>query len=357
MPTTLSSVRSAPAVRAAPSTASGRPTTTIDLHQHLWPVGLIEALRRRRTAPRLDGWTLHLDGEPPYVVDPADHDPATRRAAADATLGAGSQVLLSLSSPLGLEDLPPDEAAPLLASWHDGVAALAPEFGAWAAVGRREPDLADLAARLASSETPVRQRVSSDGPAFASGFVGLQIPATDLATPAAIERLAPVLEVAQAADRPVLVHPGPAPSGPEAATLPAWWAATVDYPAQLQAAWWAWRVAGRALLPRLRICFVAAAGLAPLQHERHTARGGRPPVVDPLTFVEVSSYGEQALDGLIRALGIDPVVLGTDSPYVPTTGPAALPALRKLGPAAERAVRSVNPSRLLTGRSLEGHAV
>ena len=47
---------------------------TVDLHQHLWPESFVEALRRRRTAPRLDGWTLHLDGEPPYAVDPADHD-------------------------------------------------------------------------------------------------------------------------------------------------------------------------------------------------------------------------------------------------------------------------------------------
>lgn len=316
---------------------AGRPVT-VDLHQHLWPEPLVEALRRRRTAPRLDGWTLHLPGEPPYEVDPADHDPVARRSAADTAFGADSLVLLSLSSPLGVEALPVDEAAPLLELWHDGAAALAPRFGAWASVSSREPDLDALADRL----TP------------AGGFVGLQVPATDLLTPAAVERLAPVLAVAQAADRPVFVHPGPAPAAPDASTLPPWWAATVDYPAQLQAAWWAWLVAGRSLLPRLRICFGAAAGLAPLQHERHTARGGRPPVVDPLTFVEVSSYGEQGLDGLLRALGIDPLVFGTDTPYVPTTGPAALPALRKLGPAAERAVRSVNPLRLLTGRPLEG---
>lgn len=329
---------SEPSRGAAPTRPSG--PVSVDLHQHLWPEPLVEALRRRRTGPRLDGWTLHLDGEPPYAVNPADHDPVARRAAADGTHGPDGLVLVSLSSPLGLEALPVDEATPLLDLWHDGAAALAPAFGAWSAVSSREPDLAALAARLAP----------------AGGFVGLQVPATDLLTPAAVERLAPVLAVAQAADRPVFVHPGPVtPPAGGSADRPSWWAATVDYPAQLQAAWWAWHVAGRSLLPRLRICFGAAAGLAPLQHERHTARGGRPPVVDPLTFVEVSSYGEQGLDGLVRALGIDPVVFGTDTPYVPTTGPAALPALRKLGPAAERAVRSVNPLRLLTGRPLEGH--
>src|SRR4051812_27863880 len=110
----------------------------IDVHQHLWPPALVEALRARTAPPFLRGWTLHLDGEPPYEVRPADHDVAARAA----TLG-GSLALVSLSSPLGLEDLPADEAAPLLAAWHDGAAGLPPVFGAWAAVGRHEPGLAD----------------------------------------------------------------------------------------------------------------------------------------------------------------------------------------------------------------------
>ncbi len=66
-------------------------------------------------------------------------------------------------------------------------------------------------------------------------FVGLQIPATWLAHPGAVETLAPVLDVVQKAGRPVLVHPGPvAPADRE---MPAWCPAVVDYPAQLQAAW------------------------------------------------------------------------------------------------------------------------
>src|SRR5215213_5893475 len=34
-----------------------------DLHQHLWPTPFLEALRARRSGPRLDGWELHLPGE------------------------------------------------------------------------------------------------------------------------------------------------------------------------------------------------------------------------------------------------------------------------------------------------------
>ena len=77
------------------------------------------------------------------------------------------------------------------------------------------------------------------------------------------------------------------------------------------------RVRGRrrAAHPRLRICFALLAGLAPLQRERLVARGGRP-VADPLTFVDTSSYGPRAVDAVIRELGVDALVHGTDLPVV-----------------------------------------
>src|SRR4051794_19205719 len=109
------------------------PSPAIDIHQHLWPPELIDALRSRRNAPRLDGWTLILAGEPPYDVDPGDHDPDRRRAL-DRRFDEHRRTLLGLSSPLGIEDLPPEEAGPLLKAWHDGVARLRPDFEAWASV-------------------------------------------------------------------------------------------------------------------------------------------------------------------------------------------------------------------------------
>ena len=53
----------------------------IDVHQHLWPDELVDRLRARSKAPYLRGWTLYTEGEPPYDVDPAGHDVATRIAA------------------------------------------------------------------------------------------------------------------------------------------------------------------------------------------------------------------------------------------------------------------------------------
>ncbi|MEJ7704196.1 MAG: hypothetical protein WKF47_11210 [Geodermatophilaceae bacterium] len=93
-----------------------------DCHQHLWPEPLLDALRARRTPPRLDGWTLHLTGEAPFVVRPSDVDPVAR---AERELAEGTgRVLLSFSSPLGVEHLPEAEGAPLLEAWHAGAAAL-----------------------------------------------------------------------------------------------------------------------------------------------------------------------------------------------------------------------------------------
>lgn len=297
---------------------TARPVT--DVHQHLWPPDLVEALRARADAPRLDGWTLHLAGEAPVDLDPAVHDPA-KRTAQDAGDGI-SHTVLSLSSPLGIEWLPPEQALPLLAAWHEGALALEDPYAVWAAPCLSAPDTVEL------------------GLLLDRGCVGVQVPADALATPHGLERFAGLLEVCQDHDKPVLVHPGPA--RPVTDRVPDWWVPVVDYVGQLHGAWWAWHAAGRSMLPGLRICFAAAAGLAPVHHERLVARGGRFGRVDPDVFVDTSSYGPRGLDAVIRVLGIDAVVLGSDRPYAAPTDPG-------LGEAATDAIRRVNPTRLLEG--------
>jgi len=308
-----------PASVATPSRPDDRSTGgVIDIHQHLWPAEFIDLLRGRSGDVCLDGWTLHLPGEAPYQVDPADHDVEQRLAITTDC----ERVLLSMSSALSIETMAPEEAAPLLAAWDRGLAALPDKFSSWLTISLVEPDLQDLAERLQGNT------------------IGLQIPATSIGSPAAVAGLAAVLEVVQTHNKPVFVHPGPVAATSE--NLPVWWPAVVDYPAQLQAAWWAWEAVGRSLLPTLRICFAAAAGLAPVHHERFAQRGGHQLTMDPLTFVDTSSYGKRGLDGLIRVLGIDPIVHGSDRPY-------AVPADLDLGPAATHAIRINNPRRLLEG--------
>jgi predicted TIM-barrel fold metal-dependent hydrolase len=300
------------------------PVAAVDLHQHLWPESLVDRLRARARTPYLRGWTLHTQGEAPYEVFPVHHDLAWRRSV-NAQDGIGL-ACVSLSAPLGIESLRGPSAAALLDAWHEGAASLPDDFAAWASVWSVEPDLAELAILLDA------------------GFVGVQIPATDVGTPAGWSRISPVLEVAEQAGKPVLVHPGPV-DATDATGLPEWWPAVVGYAAQLQAAWWAWHAADvRADHPALRVVFAAGAGLAPVHHERYAARGGRPGAVDPLLHVDTSSYGPQGLDALTRVLGSDALVLGSDRPYA---APVAPERAAHGGDAAMSAIRVTNPRRVL----------
>ncbi|MFE3032786.1 amidohydrolase family protein [Streptomyces canus] len=297
--------------------------TNVDVHQHLWSPSLVTALRARREPPFLDGWTLYLDGEPPYELPPADHDVALRSELA-ATDGLGL-ALVSLSAPIGVEWLPGAEARLLLDAYHEGAAALPEPFGAWAAACVRDIDAGATAGHLDQ------------------GFVGLQLPANALADAAGYARCAPLLELLEERDLPLFVHPGPAAGGSEG---PGWWPAMVPYVQQMHAAWFAFRAYGRPRHPRLRVCFALLAGLAPLHGERFAARGGGGTEPDPSVFVETSSYGPRAVESVVRALGVEAVVQGSDRPYAePPQHPG-----HGLGGAAAYAFRIANPRRLLTGK-------
>jgi hypothetical protein len=264
------------------------------------------------------GWTLRLLGEPEAPVDLADHDP-DRRAALAVADGLGG-VLVAPSTPLGIEALPAEEAEPLLAAYHDGVAALPAPFGAWAAVGLAAPDPAALSGLLDR------------------GFAGACVAADALGDPAGYERLGPVLETLERRDAPLLIHPGPV-RAPVPRSAPRWWAAVTHYVTAMQTAWYAFAVWGRPAHPALRVCFAMLAGLAPLQRERLLARGGRL-TRDPGAFLDVSSYGERAVDAVLREIGVDQLVFGSDRPVVAARELA-------LGDAVRAALRERNPSRLL----------
>jgi len=299
---------------------------SIDIHQHLWPEPLLRALERRREPPTLlrsgGGWALRLAGEAESPVDLEDHNP-DRRAALAAADGF-DRVLIAPSVPLGIEGLPAGEAEPLLAAYHEGVAALPAPFGAWAAVGLDAPDPAALAPRLDD------------------GFAGACVSAGALGDRAGYDRLGPVLELLEHRDRPLLFHPGPAAAPPGA---PPWWSALTSYVASMQAAWYAFLAWGRRAHPRLRVCFAMLAGLAPLHRERLTARGGRSDS-DAGVFLDVSSYGDRAVDAVVREIGVDQLVLGSDRPVI---------AHRELslGDAVRAAIHERNPQRLLSGAGVE----
>jgi hypothetical protein len=302
---------------------------TVDVHQHLWPPELVAALRARRRPPRLRGWVLELTGQPDYAVDASAHDPSLR--AAEAIADGLDLALLAPSGPLGIEFLAPDEGRELLDAYHEGVLALGEPFGAWAGACLTDVDPDALERELDR------------------GFVGLQLPATALLGAAGYERARPLLDLLERRGRALLVHPGPAEGA--SAGDPEWWPPLVDYVQQMHAAWFAFRVNGRPVHPRLRVCFAMLAGLAPLHGERFAARTGMRSVLDENAFLDVSSYGARAVDATARVLGVDVLVNGSDRPY-------AAPMLDELGAAELHAVRSANPKRLLNHKEvLHGVAV
>ncbi len=318
--------------------------TALDVHQHLWPEPFLAALRVRQEPPRLDRWTLHLPDEPPIELEPDDHDPRVRaKWLRDESVTA----ILSPSSPLGVENLPLAQSRPLLDAYHEGVAALEdvagpdPRLGWWAALPRETG--------LSNSVSSRRELCSL----LDRGAAGLQIPAPWLSRPVDFVALQPLLATLQEADRPLFIHPGSVPPGPvrtevgepragSSESVPGWWAPVVDYTAQMAAAWWSWHAVARAGLPTLRVCFAAGAGLAPVHQERLRSRGGAVAAIDPLTFVELSGYGPQAFDAMLRVLGVDVLVSASDHPY-------AVALEIPTDPAANRALRHTNPHRLMSG--------
>jgi hypothetical protein len=245
-------------------------------------------------------------------------------------VATGTTAVLSLSSPLGVEALPEKESRAVLDAFHEGVRATGPRLGWWAALPRG----------TAFGDARTAERRLSD--LLGLGAAGWQVPASWLAGPRDVLALRPLLASLQEADRPLFVHPGQVRDAPASADTPAWWAPVVHYPAQMAAAWWSWHAVGRAALPGLRVCFAAGAGLAPVHQERLRARGGQVAPVDPRTFVDLSGYGPQAFDALLRVLGIDALVSASDHPYAEAF---TLPA----DAAANRAIRHTNPHRLMHG--------
>jgi 6-methylsalicylate decarboxylase len=313
----------------------------IDLHQHLWPRQLIDALRRRAAPPALEGrngaTVLRLRHEPDCEVDLSRHRSDVRLAAMDA---AGvDRAVVSLSAPLGIESLPAAESGELIAAYHEGVEE---------ATGASEGRIAGWAAMPLADDDAGAATVAA---ALDRGFVGASVPSAALATREAIDRLAPLLDLVQRRGAPLFVHPGPAPgTAPYARTegMPDWWPNLGVYPGLSIAAYFAWRASGAARWPNLRICFAIMAGAGPFLEERWRAFSGERGTIDRNVFLDTASCGRLALECALATYGVEQVVFGTDIPVIGAGSVSR--ALAELGPAVVDAVTASNPLRLLESR-------
>ena len=112
------------------------------------------------------------------------------------------RALVALSTALGIETLPAEEAAALIDAYHRGIDALPARFGAWGAVPLdRRPIAADVDARA-------RPRLLSGSPC----------PPPRSSTPPRSSASRPLLARLEQRDAPLFVHPGPVGEARDPAT-------------------------------------------------------------------------------------------------------------------------------------------
>lgn len=275
-----------------------------DVHQHLLPPQLVEALRARREPPRIAGGSLVL-GEGTFPFDERDHDLAERIALLDRD---GTDVaIVSLAPTMETEGRHELEAA-----YDEGIREIVAASGG-------------------------RLRAFSAGECQ-DGFAGVCVSAQ-----AVVRGLGALPDDLARAGQVLFVHPGP-PAAPPAGA-PAWWTAVVDYPAQMQAAYFAWLDHGLDRHPDLDVVFAVLAGGAPVQLERLRSRGGDPERAGHAKIhLDVASYGTRALALCHATIGTGQLVYGSDRPVVDAA--PTLDALAELGSDVLAGVRSENPGRL-----------
>ncbi len=282
----------------------------VDVHQHLWPEGLISGLSRRGEPPCLRGNLLRLPGMPDSPVDLDDHRPERRLRRLDRD---GTDVaVISLQPTLGLVD-----GDPLVAVYHEGIAEV---------VRASDGRLAALAHGEARD-----------------GFAGATLAAGALAR-GLLEGSPPaLLSELEARGGFLFVHPGPARQ-PEAA--PRWWSEVASYTAEMQAAYLAWVLRGADAFPALRVVFAVLAGGAPIQLERLASRGVDARAARRETvFLDTASYGRRALELALATFGVGQLVFGSDVPVLDAA--PGLRAVGEFGNAVTDAIRRENPSQLL----------
>jgi len=285
---------------------------TYDLHHHLWPDQLVEALTARTSPPCLRDGVLALDPEGEFEIDPAGY--GLQACLGDLDRAGIDVAVVSCPPTLGIELLPDDEAEPLLRAYHEGaLEAVAATAGRVLALSMARP---------------------------LDGFVGTIVAAGDLAD---LDRVAPALDEVERRGTFLFVHPGPArvPAG-----APAWWAAVVDYTAQMQEAYAAWLARGVERWPGLRVVFAILAGGAPFQLERLQSRGGDiRRALHPTLYLDTASYGRRALELCLATFGARQIVYGSDAPVLDAR--LTLEPVRSFGLAATDALCRDNPTTLL----------
>jgi predicted TIM-barrel fold metal-dependent hydrolase len=322
---------------------------TIDLHAHWVPPALAQALRRRRTGPRIeetaDGeWLVSYQSRRPF--GPLENLDA--RCAHMDRHGIAMQVL-SLPGLAGIDSLPMEESLPLVTAFNNAAAAACRDdprrFAAIAAL-----PVADIAAACREFAR-----------AHDLGLRGAILPADGFASLVAAERFRPLFAAAELHRSHLFVHPGPLAPQPERDLRDlradqAWQRRIVlETQARLSEVMVTLNLSDYLNpYPNVTVQVANLGGAIPFLLERMDEVGRDPTTGESLPsarmrrcYVDTASFGARSIALAVACFGADRVVLGTDCPVFDTGRVLQAIADAPIGAEAQRLILSGNAQRIL----------
>lgn len=330
---------------------------TIDMHTHFVPVQMADALRKRTEPPWIEAMPdgserIHLPiGALAFGDDYSDMD--ARIAFMDER--KVDRQVLSFPGLFGLDSLPADECAPLLAAFNDevsGLCAAHPDrFSALAAL-----PFADMDRAVAEL-----QRGCGD-----LGLVGAILPNNAFLNIAEAEKFRPLFEAGNALGVHFFIHPGrrpdqvPAPgTAPAGSPFPDLAFARQALDVQASVAHATATLLFSDFLDdysNLTVHMANLGGTLPMVIERmenvaetRGIEGDMPMSRTKRLHVDCSSLGAHALEIAVAIFGADRIVMGTDCPIFSTDRTLAAISNARIEDADRQAILQGNAERLLGG--------
>ena len=322
----------------------------VDFHSHWIPPALAGVLRKRRGAPRIeatqDGERLvtYLGTRP---FGPELYDLGARRDLASRH-GITLQIL-SLAGLFGVDSLPIEESAPLVAAFNDAVAA----------ASRAYPEcFAGIAALpLANLSLACRELEQ----AHAIGLRGAILPADGFLTRTAAERYLPLFEAGDRLQSHFFVHPGPVDTQPERDLRKAEgdnaWQRHIVLATQARLSEAITTLELTDFLdpfPNVTVQVANLGGAIPFLVERMDTVAESGAAGEPLPstrlrrcYVDTASFGPRAIEAAVACFGAHHVLLGTDCPIFDAERTMKAVAKARLDDATRELLLSQNARRLL----------
>ncbi len=329
---------------------------TIDMHTHFVPADMADALRQRREPPWIEAMPggaerIHLPiGALEFGSDYSDM--AARIDFMDAR--QVDRQVLSFPGLFGLDSLPADESAPLLALFNDEAAGLC----------RAHPDRFSGLAALPFADT-ARAVAELRRGCTDLGLVGAILPNNAFLTVAEAEKMRPVFEAGNELGVHFFIHPGRRPDQvPKAGAVAASPFADLAFARQALDVQASVAHATATLLfsdflddySNVTVHMANLGGTLPMVIERmeHVAEtrgieGDRPMSRTRRLHVDCSSLGARALELAVSIFGADRIVMGTDCPIFSTDWTLAAIRDARMEESDRQAILHGNAERLLGG--------